>query len=369
MMASAQTSPAKINRIAILGTGPVSMLKAIFLAKANPLNQITLIDSGKQIGGAWYSDKSPKGFEIECGCHIWSYVPTAYRYIEKELGIQLYPMKPNALFIVKKLRVPYSIKNSVDTYKAFFKLTFGFKWNKFKALKNHPDTNFRLISKKNKYPKTGSPELIHALEKKINSLSQITILLNTSIESISVDDFVNFNLNQTRVEFDQLLMTYVSQIKSVEAFGKHIEIGVRKVDYIHFLIQFNKPLKKKLSYWRLMNDPIIHRITDISYQTNFNENLILVGIKGDAYHSKSEDELFNHVKKILNQYKLTDDSFQTEKIKTHIFPTHYLDNPSLEKLEPLRDKITLMYTTDFMHGIHFLLQGEKKLISSAIALT
>lgn len=359
MTASAESGPAKVNRIAIIGTGPVSLLKACFLASANPLNQITLFDSGDQIGGAWYSDKSPKGFEIECGCHIWSYNPLAYRYIEKTLGVPLFPMKPNAVFIGKKFRVPYSIKNSVDTYRSFFKLFLSLKWGRFKEMKNHPNTNFRLIGKKNNYPKTGSPELIHVLEKKINSIPQITFLLKTKITSIKIDDNIQLNFGKELQNFDKVYMTYVSQIESIGVYGKQIDIAVRKVDYIHFLIQLNKPLKKKLSYWRFINDPVVHRITDISYQTNFNENLILVGIKGDAFRSKSEDELFVHVKNILKNYRLIDDSFQTEKIKTHIFPTHYLNPEALEKFKPLKDKIELMHTTDLMYGIHYLLAGEK----------
>jgi len=357
MKLSSSIEASKINQIAIIGTGPLSMLKALLLAKNDPLCSITLIDRASQVGGAWYSDRSPKNHEIECGCHIWSYVPTAYRYIEKELGIKLYPMRPNPVFVGNRVHVPYSIKNTVDSYKALLKITFGLKWKRFKSLKSNPDINFRFIGKKNKYPKTGSPELIHALEKKISANSNISVLLNTTIEIIEIDERIKLNTKSDFLEFDKLYLTYVSEVGSLKIFGKQIDIKPRQVDYIHFLVGFNQPLSKKISYWRLMNDPIVHRITDISYQTNFEEDLVLVGIKGDAYKANSEEQIMNHITELFKKYKLIDDTVKTEKIKTHFFPTHYLDETSIEQLKKSSDKIDLLHTTDLMHGFHFLLEG------------
>lgn len=58
------------TRIAIIGTGPASLLKALFLSASAPDSEITLLDTASVAGGAWYSDQSPAGYEIECGCHI-----------------------------------------------------------------------------------------------------------------------------------------------------------------------------------------------------------------------------------------------------------------------------------------------------------
>jgi len=360
MKVNTEKSPAKINRIAIIGTGPVSLLKAYLLAKTDASNLITLIDSAAQIGGAWHSDKSPKGYEIENGCHIWSYVPKAYKFIEKELGISLFTMRQSPVFIGKRLRVPYSVKNSVDLYKELFKTAFSLKWNRFKNLKSDPNMNYRIFGKKNKYPKTGSMVLVHALEKKIHALAQIKILLRTSVESMNINDTIQITTESDMYEFDQLFITYVSQIKSLSINGQAIQLNVQKIDYIHFLIDFDKPLKKKLSYWRILNDKIVHRITDISYQTKFEENLILVGIKGTAYENNTEDDLMTHVIGLLKQNALIDDSYTIKKIKTHIFPTHYLDDSSLELIRSHKDKINLMYTPDLMFGIYYLL--EERLI-------
>ena len=100
------------DHIVFIGTGPLSLLKAYLVGQKNPAVKITLIEMGNRIGGAWYSDKSPKGYEIECGCHIWSYVPEVYDYLERELDIPLYELNPGAFFI-GKLKVPYSLKNTI----------------------------------------------------------------------------------------------------------------------------------------------------------------------------------------------------------------------------------------------------------------
>jgi hypothetical protein len=358
MKAQAGTLPATGKRFAIIGTGPVSLLKAYLLVRQNPNHLVVLVDTAQQAGGAWYSDRSPKGHQIECGCHIWSYVPAAYRYIQNELEVPLYPMKPNAVFVSNNFRLPYSIKNSVDTYKAFFKTLFTFRWNRFKNLLADPNMNFRFIGKKNLYPKTGSPELIHALEKKISSLQQIKLLLNTDIQSITISEKASIQTSSGNFEFDHLFMTYVSRIGTLTIQGKPIDVAVRKVDYIHFVIRLNKPLKKKLSYWRLMNDNVVHRITDISYQTGNEENLLLVGIKGAAYEKDPEENLFQHVCRLLEKQGLTDPTYRVEKIKTHIFPTHYLLDQSIEIIKKNTAKITLMHTTDLMHGFYFQLKEE-----------
>ena len=55
---------------------------------------------------------------------------------------------------------------------------------------------------------------------------------------------------------------------------------------------------KKMKYWRFLNDAVIHRVTDISYQTT-DENLLLIGIKGEALVDNNESELMIKIKKSL----------------------------------------------------------------------
>jgi len=347
-------------RIAIIGTSPGSMLRALLLAKKYPAATITLIDSNKQTGGAWYSEKSPAGYEIESGCHIWSYVPKVYEFIEREMGVKLYPVKPPPLFVGARIKIPYSVKTTITSYKLFFRFLFTFRWRQLQNLQRDPYIHFRIFGRRNRYPKSGSPELIHALENKIKLQPTISIQLNTSVQAYHITDSVaTIQTEKGMQEFDQLYLTYVSQIDHLTINGLRVDVNVLEVNYVHLLIRTDKPLLKKMTYWRLINDPVIHRITDISSQTNFEENLMLVGVKDNAYRPSGEDALMDHCHTLFKKYGLIDDTFRFEKIKTHIFPTHYLGEETMKELKKHKPVVSLMRTTDLMHGIYFLLKDEE----------
>lgn len=358
-MGDANRSEISANkRIAIVGTGPLSLLKAHFLSLKNPDAEITLFDSGSQIGGAWYSDFSPKGHLIECGCHIWSFTPEAYKFIEKELNVKLVDMTPSPVFIGRFFSLPYSLKNTIDTYRSFFKLLIRFDFQAIKTANTKPYTHYRIFGKKNKYPLTGSPELIHAIEKKIKSNQQIKVLLNTKITGLEIGSVVRLFEGENIFNFDKVFLTYVSHVQKIILPDQTVTGVPRQVNYIHFLIKSDKPLKKKLTYWRLMNDHVVHRITDISYQTNSEENLFLVGIKGDSFEGRTETQLMGHVKNLFTSKKLIDINQTFELIKTHIFPTYYM-NPDLRKiLAEYPERIESLPTTDLMYGLHYLLCDE-----------
>jgi hypothetical protein len=160
------------------------------------------------------------------------------------------------------------------------------------------------------------------------------------------------------MQFDKVFFTYVSRISKIQMHGVPIAIKAKRVDYIHFLIQLNKPLTKKLSYWRFINDPVVHRITDISYQTNSSENLLLVGIKDSAYHETKETLFLEHTRALLARYDLIDETTTLEKVKTHIFPTYYLSDETLAALKKDPEKFEFVHTTDLMHGIYSLTQKK-----------
>lgn len=350
--------PISPKRIGIVGTGPASLLKAWFISQRYPESDITLLDSGLQPGGAWYSDHSPGGSEIECGCHIWSYAPVAFNFIEKELGVKLYPMSPPPVFIGKWGSLPYSLKNTLDTYRTFFGKAIRFKFGELSEFNKRPYAHYKPFGKPNKYPKSGSPELIHALLKKLETTDRIKILLNTKLTRLTVNDKVLIESDTQKLEFDHIYLTYVSNLEKADLNGTIYTPQPRQVDYIHFLLQLNKPLCKKISYWRLMNDPIVHRFTDISYQTENREHLILVGIKDKSFHGESSEKLLNYVKDLMLKLKLTDASHQVELIKTHIFPTFYMNRELYAELRNFPKQISVIHSTDLMYGLHYILEEE-----------
>lgn len=317
-----------------------------------------IIDSTDRFGGAWYSDTSPGGNEIECGCHIWSYDPEVYNYIERDLGVQLSTYKPNAVFVSKRLKVPYSIKNSIDSYKYLLKNLVTFNMVKLKGIKSNPVIRFRLIGKKNKYPKKGSPVLINELARRLNALDNISFVHNVQIDKIVTDK--NIELIHSGGSFigKEVYMTSVSKLQSVSSAEKTINITPRQVDYIHFLFQTDRPLRKKVSYWRFTDDEVIHRITDISYQTNNTENLFLVGIKPEPFSKYDEEELEKKILATMDTYGIIDDAINVERIKTHVYPTFYIEIDVRKEIDDIHPQLHLLHSTDIMYGYHYLLAEE-----------
>ncbi len=344
------------KHIALIGTGPVSILKAYLLVKRDPTLKVSLFESSSNLGGAWYSDISPKGHEIESGCHIWSYVPEVYSFLKSEFALELTPMNPSPTFVGKKLKVNYSTKNTLDTYKHIFKSLLKFKKP---AIKNHPGFYGRIFGKKNQYPKLGSVELINALKLKIEKEKNIEIIQNFMVDEIKISDQVELIGKDNTYVCDQLFMTSVSEVQKISMKDQIIEMEQSQIDYIHFLIALSNPTNKKMSYWRLMNDPVVHRISDISYQTANEENLLLVGIKGDAYHSTSEEDLLKHCEKVFRSLKLIVPETSVEKLKTYIFPTYYINGQIRERINEISpSQIQLIHSTDLMHGFYYILKEE-----------
>lgn len=353
-MSSSQSNPT----IAFIGTGPITLLKAYLRAKKNPGSEIVLFDMMGDFGGAWYSDLSPEGHEIECGCHIWSYNPEVYQFMERELGIPLDYFRPTPLFVGSRLKVPYSTKNFIDSYKYLAKQFFTFRWKNLKV-SDKPHVHWKLFGKRNKYPKTGSPELIRALQKKLEELDNVSIQRGVTLKEVVLSDRIELRSDEKVFEADQLYLTSVSKLERVVKGEQIIELNPRQVDYNHLLVQLNKPLNKAMTYWRLMNDPVVHRITDISYQAEHKERLLLAGIKGGAFNSKSREELVSHLRDLMKSLKLIDESHELTLIKTHHYPTYYSDAEAREKIAQLDERLKILHSTDLIYGLFYLLKEEK----------
>ncbi len=346
------------KRIAILGTGPISLLKASLAAAQVPQVEVVIFDKRNEIGGAWYSDKSPKGDEIECGCHIWSYCPEVYRFIERELGIPLLPYRPPARFIGAIFKLPYSVKNTMDTYRALLRNICLLKWGRVGAMRRNPAVNFRIFGKRNLYPRTGSPELVRCLSDRLTQRDNVKFRTNCPVDKIDVSTQLSVHTAEGIEHFDEVFLSSVTELKEITSASGSLVIPSRRLDYVHLLMESNKPLKRKISYWRLMTDPMIHRITDISYQTKHCENLYLVGIKPDAFIRRSEAELEKHCSDLFTRSGLTDESHTLKRIKTHVFPTYYIDEKVRENINQLHPKLRLLHSTDLMHGFYYLLKEE-----------
>jgi hypothetical protein len=346
------------DTILFIGTSPINLLKAYLLLKKNPTLPIHFIDTNANIGGAWFSDITEKNNRIESGCHIWSYCPEVYHYLKNEFDVELMNFSPPAVFVKGKIRLPYSTKSIFDSYKYILINCFS-NWEKLKKIKNTPAYYFKIFNKKNQYPSKGSPELIQSLLHKLNGYPNVKFTLNTKVNYINcTDSKIEVNTDNVVYHCEDLFLTSVTDFSFLQKDNLKIEIKSKRIDYIHVLLEFDKKPLRKVSYERLMNDNIIHRITDISYQTENQEFLILIGIKEQMYYQLNEKELFDYLRNYLITNKICNSSFQIKKVKDYIFPTHYIDLNQREEIKRLNKNIHLTHSTDLMYGFFYILKEE-----------
>jgi protoporphyrinogen oxidase len=346
-----------LKQIILLGSGPISLINAFFLLKDKSLEQLTIIDSASQIGGAWYSDLSPNHHKIECGCHIWSYCPEVHDFIIKQLGVPLYPISPKPVFNKGKINISYPAKSILDSYKFILQNILSLKFENIKNIKKSPKVYYTVVNKKNVYPKHGSPELIDALYSILKRDERVNFFLNEKVDAILINEKVTVTTESNSFVCDKLFVTSTSHLNQITHHEKTIDVKNTKIDYIHFLISLNKGAKKTSPYIRLTSDSIIHRVADISYQTDFKENLLLFGIKEDGYHRQSREEILSHIRSYLESQNIIDKSYTLDFIKEHIFPTYYSTQKTRDSINKLDlSKIELIHSTDIMHGIYFLME-------------
>ena len=181
--------------------------------------------------------------------------------------------------------------------------------------------------------------------------------MSTKITSLNLNEKVELKSDATSFLADRVILTSVSEISSINSSETSLAISPRRRDYIHLLLESNMPFKKNASYWRFMNDPVIHRISDISYQTNKEENLMLAGIKEEEYYKMKPDELLEYCKNFLLKLKLIDDSQELKTVKHHIFPTYYIEESVRNQINQISpEQLQILHTTDIMYGVYYLIK-------------
>lgn len=347
-----------MKQVVFIGTSPINLFKGYLLAKAAPETQFTFIDQYDRLGGAWYSDKSELGHEIECGCHIWSYNPEVYKYFKETLGLNMEKMKPSPVFKYRNMNVSYPLFTIQDSYKYIFKNSITLRAKKLKAIKDSPQYYWKLFNKKNQYPKEGSPALITKLKALIDDLQNVNFLLGKHIDEINFADQIKLKGSGFEMVCDQIFATSVSSVKTLSKDKKLLKLQQNQINYIHLLVQSDKKPKKKATYHRLINDKAIHRITDVSYQSSNEEFLFLVGIHQEAYDSMEPSALVDHFRKYLLGQKIIDDGYQTKFVKEHFFPTYYISEEQREEVKNFDERIELSYSTDIMYGFYYILKEQ-----------
>ena len=340
-----------------IGTGPITAIDAIH-KQMQKKGDILLIDEKIQVGGAWVAIEVGEFGRLEVGCHIWSYNKKAYEFLRTFLNLDLIALNPQPFFIKGNRKITYDYKNAALTLKkiASYSLRLRVKSLVQFLLKN-PSARFPILPKKYLYPKGGAREIQSAI---INALHERQVKMELGdkvIGAVKKDGHWElYSTNGQTYITKELYLTSTSALERIEFGDKRIELEHRKVNYSHFHIVIDQKLKQKLSYVRVLDDPYIHRLSDITYQlekqSDPNQTVLLVGF---FYEKKpvemSEKDLIDHILNYLKKRKWIEEDVRLIYSQINHFETTYIPSHQVKEINELDETIQLIHTTDLIYGI------------------
>ncbi|MFT5822100.1 MAG: hypothetical protein ACI8ZM_003356 [Crocinitomix sp.] len=348
-----------------IGTGPISAIDACIRSKAG--SNVLMIDEKKQLGGAWVAINVGEYGRLEIGCHIWSYNKRAYNFLETFFDLDLIELTPQPYFIKGKTRLIYDHKNGLTTLKHTARYLKQFDFKKLGSyLRYHPAARFPLIPKKYLYPKGGARNLQVAIEKSVIA-SNITTAMQTQITTISKVDAGWELLTADGKSYltEKVNLTTTSAVREINYQDKSIQLTHRYLNYTHFHLVVKGELLKPCSYIRVLDDKIIHRISDITYQleTKVDEgySVILVGVfDAELAKFEGEDSSDETARKYIVDYLVKKGFLGENPIiaysQKNKFETTYIEPKQIQEINALDDSINIMATTDLIYGVYFKLK-------------
>jgi protoporphyrinogen oxidase len=343
----------------IVGAGPTSILEGLHLKAQG--KRVLLLEQHDVIGGAWRTVQHATLPPLEIGCHIWDIDNTAYGFLQNFLGISLEPMRPKPLIIAGSVRIPYARKNLVIAGKlavsSLKKAKFGdFFSNAGKAMAHGAS----LTPKSYLYPTGGAAELMAGLERKIAETG-LEIRTSALISQVTIgNDQVSIETQNDVLIAKELVLTTFSRIPKYRLpENKTLDFSnTSKRDFIHLHLVFDDDAVPNFSYIRLMQHPIIHRISDVTHQLNFadqkaeGKRIILVGVFEKPFAENSKEELIALIEKTLREYKLIGTKAALSWSGHNVYSTFYFGGEELDNLlEQGNEKLRILRSTNFIHTV------------------
>lgn len=343
----------KSKKIAIIGSSPISLFEAIYQAKKG--NKVTIFESLDRVGGAWASIQHNDDLNLEIGCHIWDVNKKTYLFIEKFLGEKLNQLKPYPIIIYKKKAFPYDWKNNIlllKTIKHDFKGYISGKKFVKPVLK----------SRKYKYPKGGSKQLLDKLLLELSALN-VEIRLGEEINLIKqLNDSWQLVSNGTVLNFDKLILTSLSGLDKIELKNQNIIPDYKPTTFYHFHLLFEgRPKKNTLSYVRVMGHKFIHRISDISSYSNTPHQVISVGIFKEKTNKKTDKEIVDEIKRYMKNMGWIDEDYKILEYYSNEFNVKIMDHFQIKELKKIKD-LSVLRSTNFIFGLGNNIERWSKVI-------
>ena|GEM_PF-2569212 len=332
----------KTKKIAIIGSGPISMFEALYQAKIG--NKVVVYDKQNRIGGAWanviYND-----YNTELGCHIWDVNKETYLFLEKFLYQKLEPLKPSPTILYKNKSFPYDWKNNIIILQALKNDFKGYLSNK-KLIKPV------LINRKYKYPKKGGRVLVEKLVEQCQ-LSGVDFKLSTDIEGLRYSSNKwELDILSKSESFDEVIITSLSCVKKIVCESKTIEPNYQQSTFTHFhFVVENNDDAKKISYIRVMGHPFIHRVSDISdYSVTNDKKIYAVGIFRDKIQGDTEEQAKGRTINYLKSLRILSTNAKVIDVFSNDYPIDMLNKHQIDEINDLPN-ISLLRSTNLIYGI------------------
>lgn len=344
----------------IIGSSPICLLEAIY---DNSLNTKTcIIDNAGTIGGAWKKLNVENGIikNVEIGCHIIEKDKKVFDFFKTKLNLELLEMTPSPKIILKNKCIPYNFKNLI----VFFRNANKYLSDKYGSKQLVYDMKIflkELVQLNLKYYtfSKDSTTFIDRLTAEINHRN-IATLLSTDITSVRITTAKKIveltTLNGEILTTNKLAITYNSNFNNVFIDGKDMArlFQHKKYEFTHLHLLLRDNHMKKISYWRIFNDKIIHRISNMSNQVSGKEgeHLICVGIFSSFLQNKTNTEIIESVFSRLKKMKLISASCQILKADMNLYKGFYTNLYDLKHIETeTNNLVEVLNTLDISMGI------------------
>ncbi|MCH2223603.1 MAG: hypothetical protein MK066_02455 [Crocinitomicaceae bacterium] len=358
--------------VIIIGTSPLAIAEAVYQKTQG--KSVLNIDQHDEVGGAWTTIKYDNLPEIEIGCHIWEIQKETTDFLQRFYGLSLTPLTPQPRIIKKSFSIPYDWKVNLSTTKLIVKRTAKLKFGLLRQELKSPHNRFTLFPDKYLYPRLGSRALKIAVEKKIDKHG-LSLQLGASVIEFQLGkekELVKVILKSGEVLMTkQLVTTSVTEIERVK-IGEDIVCPkeAKRMDYIHVHLILKGGMKKKFSYFRFMDDPLIHRVSDMTFQVadqlGENDRLICVGVHERSYYKHDDDSLIKEVLTSLISHGLFTDQVEVKAFNKNVFPTYYGHRNMLEDLaKEYPERLQVLRSSNFIYSFYNHLEKYRSLLSTS----
>lgn len=341
--------------VILIGSGPICIIEACYLKKQG--KKVLILEERDKASGAWSTVHLPQLPEVEIGCHIWDVTPKAYRFLSDFFGLELLRLSPQPRINKNGRRYPYDWKRNAFAFKQIIKHTGKLKFKQLSSDLKHPQFRISLLPDKYLYPKWGAKDLKNGISKKIKDYD---LEINFQEKVLEVKQSVNgievMSISDS-YHCEKLIITSLSQVNQFNLDQDVIHPNSQSVKYIHCHLLIKGPLKKAFSYERVMGNPLIHRISDMTFQVKNeiekDECLICCGLFEESFNDHPEKDI---PERCINELKKL--SYLSEKNKLvhsgiNVFPSYYNDLESLKQLEQKTNgKIQVLRSTNFTYSIN-----------------